>query len=62
MAVTPESNNLFKVYINSDPLDAEKADYFHCMTVRLIFYRKRLRSNIQLAMDFLCTRVKVLDK
>ena len=57
-AVTPASDNLFEVDTTADALDYKTAEYFHRMTARLLFASKRARPDIQVAVAFLCTRVK----
>lgn len=57
-AVTPASDNFFEVNDNSVQLDDQKAAYFHIMTTRLLFACNMARRDIQVAVAFLCTRVK----
>ena len=61
-AVTLVSDNIFEIDNKSDPLSPNLADYFHQMTVRLLFVSKRVRLDIQLVIMFLCTRVRGPNK
>ena len=56
--VTPAAANLFTVVETSEKLSANKADYFHRIVVRLLFASKRARPDLQVAVAYLCTRVK----
>ena len=42
----------------SENLEVDKADSFHRMVARLLFAAKRARPDIQVAVAYLCTRVK----
>ena len=57
-AVTPANDKLFEIDKESKELDAEGADFFHRMVARFLFVAKQTRPDIQLAVAFLCTRVK----
>ena len=57
-AVTPANDKLFEIDEESEELDAEGAGFFHRMVARFFFIAKRTRPDIQLAVAFLCTRVK----
>ena len=61
-AITPASNDLFKVNDECEQLDPETADLFHRTVARLLFAAKRARPDLQIAIAFLCTRVKNPDK
>ena len=61
-AVTPASDKLFKIDEESEELDTESADFFHHMVARFLFVAKMTRPDIQLAVAFLCTRVKKLTQ
>ena len=58
IAVTSASDNLFQVDTIAIRLDDKMAEYFHCMTVQLLFVSKRAQPDIQVAFTFLCTCVK----
>ena len=53
----PGNNQLFKVDDDSPRLLQKDADIFHCHVARLLFASKRA-SDIQVCVEFLCTRVK----
>ena len=55
---TPANEKLFKVNENSKKLDTKKAETFHTMVAKGLFLSKRSRPDIQIAIAFLCTRVK----
>jgi hypothetical protein len=55
---TPASDNLFDVDIDSPLLNEKESDFFHRTTARLLFAAKRARPDLQVAVAYLCTRVK----
>jgi hypothetical protein len=55
---TPASDNLFDVDEESTLLTEKEADFFHRTTARLLFAAKRARPDLQVAVAYLCTRVK----
>lgn len=55
---TPESGKLFSIDNDSPLLCQEKADTIHRIVAWLLFVSKRAWSDIQVAVAFLCTRVK----
>ena len=57
-AVTPAADEVFEIDENSEDLSVEDADSFHRMVVRFLFAAKQTRPDTQLAVAFLCTRVK----
>jgi hypothetical protein len=57
-APTPASDNLFDVDTESPPLNEKESDFFHRTTARLLFAAKRARPDLQVAVAYLCTRVK----
>jgi len=61
LATTPASNHLF----NTDPgcakLGVEKGQLFHHLVAKLLYICKRTRQDIQMAVAFLCTRVRDPD-
>ena len=63
IAVNPARDNLFETHEDtSPPLDTKTADLFHRTTARLLFAAKRARPDIQVAIAYLCTRVKGPNK
>ena len=61
-ARTPVKSNLFTVDHNSPLLNAKEVDAFHRKTACLLFAAKRARPDIQVAVAYLCTRVKAPDQ
>jgi hypothetical protein len=57
-APKPASDNLFDVDDESPLLNEKKSDFFHQTTARLLFAAKRARPDLQVAVAYLCTRVK----
>jgi hypothetical protein len=57
-APTPASDNLFDVDEDSTALNEKESDFFHWTTARLLFAAKRARPDLQVAVAYLCTRVK----
>jgi hypothetical protein len=57
-APTPASDHLFDVDEESPGLNEKEADFFHRTTARLLFAAKRARPDLQVAIAYLCTRVK----
>ena len=57
MADTPAAENLFEIH-DSPTLDKPKAETFHSHVARNLCFSKRGRPDIQVAVAFLCTRVK----
>ena len=55
---TPASSNLFDADEDSPLLNEKEADFFHRTTARLLFASKRARPDLQVAVAYLCTRVK----
>ena len=58
IAPDPARSKLFSVHESSLRLNRVEADEFHSMTARLLFAKKRDRPDIQLAVAYLCTRVR----
>ena len=56
--VTPAAANLFTVVQTSKKLSVNKADYFHRIVAGLLFASKRARPDLQVAVAYVCTRVK----
>jgi hypothetical protein len=57
-APTPASDNLFDVDEDSPALNEKEYEFFHRTTARLLFGAKRARPDLQVAVAYLCTRVK----
>jgi hypothetical protein len=57
-APTPASDNLFEAHEDSPALNEKESDFFHRTTARLLFAAKRARPDLQVAVAYLCTRVK----
>jgi hypothetical protein len=58
MSPPPASDNLFDVDDESPSLNEKESDFFHRSTARLLFAAKRARPDLQVAVAYLCTRVK----
>ena len=61
-ATTPATNYIFKVNNQCNKLSKEKSEVFHTYVAKGLFLCKRARPDIQLAIAFLCTRVKQPDE
>jgi hypothetical protein len=57
-APTPASDNMIDVDEESPSLNEMESDFFHPTTARLLFAAKQARPDLQVAMAYLCTRVK----
>jgi hypothetical protein len=57
-APTPVSENMFKVDTESPALNEKESDFFACTTARLLFAAKRAGPDLQVAVAYLCARVK----
>ena len=57
-AQTPAASHLFHVNEDSPKLDKERADYFHSLTMQLMYVAQRGRPDIRVAIAFLSTRVQ----
>jgi hypothetical protein len=57
-APTPAANHLFTVDDDQTKVDKEKAQFFHTYVAKTLFLCKRARPDLQIAVAFLCTRVK----
>lgn len=57
-AVTPATNNLFRITDSSEKLDSKDRKRFHGMVQKLLYMAKRARPDILTAVSFLTTRVK----
>jgi hypothetical protein len=51
-------DNLFTIDETSPLLSAKDADFYHRTTARLLFAAKRVRPDLQVAVVYMCTRVK----
>jgi hypothetical protein len=61
-ATTPAANHMFVVNEDGEKLDEETAQLFHHFMAKLLFLCKRARPDTQMAVAFLCTRVKAPDR
>ena len=59
--VTPAVSDLFQVDKACRNLDTQTTDLFHCFTARFLYVAKRARSDLQVAVAFLCKPVKALN-
>ena len=57
-AVTPESDHLFTIDKLSSTLNDNRSDCFNWVNARFLFAAKRARPDIQVAVAYLCTRIK----
>jgi len=57
-AVTPANKNLFEIEDEAMVLDDEKATIYHHIVQKLLHVYKRARADIQVAIAFMCTRVR----
>jgi hypothetical protein len=57
-ALTPASDHMFETEDDSPSLNEKESDFFHRTTARLLFAAKRARSDLQVAVAYLCTQVK----
>ena len=55
VAPTPAKKDLFTV--DAEQLDKRQGEIFHSIVAKLLYVSKRARTNAQLAIAFLCTRV-----
>ena len=55
---SPAGHHLFDVNEKTDKLKNEEADFFHTVTAKLLYMMKRARPDIELAISFMCTRVR----
>lgn len=60
-STTPASPHLFLVNEDAEKLDIKAAAYFHHLVAKCLFLCKRARLDIQLAVGFLCGRVRAPD-
>jgi hypothetical protein len=58
IARTPAQDNLFTIDEQSPLLSDKDADFYHRTTARLLFAAKRARPDLQVAVAYMCTRVK----
>ena len=58
IALDPARSKLFNIHETSPRLGTAQGDCFHSITARLLFAAKRVRLDIQVAVAYLCTRVK----
>ena len=62
MCATPASDHLFKVQEDGKKLSKELVEVFHHTVYQLLFAANRVRCDIQTAVSFLTTWVKVPDQ
>ena len=56
--VTPANSELFQIDESWKSLDLPTADNFHRFVARFLYVAKRARPDLQVAVSFLCKRVK----
>jgi hypothetical protein len=59
--VTPAASHLFNVNDKAEKLSPSEREHFHHVVAQLLYLCKRTRPDIQIAIDFLTTRVKSPD-
>ena len=59
--VTPTISNLFTVNLTHQKLDAPTVALFHRIVAKFLYIAKRARPDLQVAVAFLCKRVKRLN-
>jgi hypothetical protein len=57
VAQTPAKKDLFTIDDGSEQLDKRQGEIFHSIVAKLLYVSKRARTDAQLAIAFLCTRV-----
>jgi len=57
VAATPTKRDLFAIDNKSGHLERKKGELFHSIVAKLFYVSKRARTDLQLAVAFLCTRV-----
>ena len=57
VAVKPAKRDLFAINDKSEHLERKKAELFHSIVAKLLYVSKPARTDLQLAVAFLCTRV-----
>jgi hypothetical protein len=60
-SATPAASHLFQVNEDAKKLDEPTAQFFHHNVAKLLFLCKQARHDMQIAIAFLCTRVKAPD-
>jgi len=61
LAITPASSYLFNTDPGCKKLCKEKGQLFHHLVAKLLYLSKCTRQDIQIAVAFLCTRVREPD-
>ena len=56
---TPAAANLFEIDPSAELLSDPDREFFHSIVATLLYLSKRVRPDIQLPVNFLCTRVRV---
>ena len=59
--MTPAASDLFQVDEACRKLDAQTADLFHYFVARFLYVLKRTKPDLQVAVAFLCNRVKATN-
>jgi len=57
VAATPAKRDLFAINEKFEHLEKKKGELFHSVVAKLLYVSKRARTDLQLAVAFLCTRV-----
>ena len=60
-SATPDVHHLFYISEDATKLSQDDADLFHLFLAQLIYLSHRARPEIQIAVSFLCTRVRGSD-
>jgi len=61
LSTTPASSYLFNIDSGCKKLDNNKRQLFHHLVAKHLYLSKHARQDIQMAVPFLCTRVKQPD-
>ena len=60
-SATPAAHHLFDIAEDTTKLSQADADLFHHFVAQLLYLSKRVRTDIQLAIPLICTRVRGPD-
>ena len=61
VSATPDAHHSFDIAEDANKLSQDGADFFHHFVAQLLYLSKKSRPYIQLALLFLCTRLKFTD-
>ena len=61
-AKTPAANHLFNMDLKSAPIDKDRAEAFHCITMQLMYLSQRGRPDLWTAISFLSSRTSSPDE